>query len=96
MADSAPNYHRLEAEILSVDIPTLEIIGVMGQHRYPLLIDEMELRRCQGLRRIKLVVELGHRGEGEDFIDSLYAHLVYCSSSLSSIMGAEIVGDRMA
>ena len=70
-ARSAPNYDLFEANILSLDLPRLKMIRLKGQHGYPLLTDELQLRRNLRLKNIELVIELVHRGEGEHCIVSL-------------------------
>ena len=66
-ASSAPNYHLLETTILSLDLPRLKVIRIKGKRGYPLLNDELQLRRNLRLKNINLVIELVHRGEGELF-----------------------------
>ncbi|KAJ7191149.1 hypothetical protein GGX14DRAFT_481896 [Mycena pura] len=65
VASSAPDYDRFEAglERISRDLPTLEVIRVLGKRGCPLLNDEAELRKKLGLHNVRLEVELVHRGE---------------------------------
>lgn len=79
VAASAPDYHRFEAELeyLSVYLPSLQEIRVMGQRGFPLLDHEAELRKKMNLQAVSLIIELVHRGQGGHFLPFVSAIFNY-------------------
>lgn len=63
-----PDYYRFETKLerLSLDLPNLEEIRVLGNCRYLPLEYEIDLRRKLSLQGVRLVVEIVRRGEGEN------------------------------
>jgi len=74
------NYDRFEARLerLSLDLPKLQEIRVLGHRRYSILNHETELREKLSLQGIRLVIQLIYRGDGENLLASLLTRLLTC------------------